>query len=164
MCSRYLFGIIQNIIRNFSTLHTSMGLWLFVICGELLVIYNRKIMQDLLKANQSSTPVTTNNEIKTNVTWSILSQFKILHDVHRQLFYDYRFILMANVCCNVIFILTCSFYFIEYLDSTWVGIFWEIAVVIEFIFRFWLVCHTEDRIRTSVSGILQECITTIPYV
>lgn len=128
-----------------------MALWLFVFCGQLLVIYNRKIAQNLLDnilPRQKVISKENNKEIAA--VWSILSEFKLLCDVRCRLFYDYRFILMGNVLLNVNFILSCSYYFIEFLDTGWVGIFWEVAGFIEFTFRLWLICHTADRIRSSV--------------
>jgi len=148
-----LFGTIQNIIRLICTLFNSMALWLFVICGQLLVIYNRKIAQNLMDILPRQKVIRKESK-EIIAIWSILSEFKLLFDVRGRLFHDYRFILMGNVLLNVNLILSCSYYFIEFLDTAWVGIFWEVSVVIEFISRFWLICHTADRIRSSVSRII----------
>lgn len=139
----------QNVIRLFCTLFSSMAVWLFVIFGQLFIIYNKKIAKYLLKIAISN----SNQDEKeiSRAAWAVLSQFNLLIEVHRRHFYDYRFILIGNILINFILILSCSFTFIKYLKFTWAGIFWEITAIVEFTLRFWLVCHTEDRIRSSVS-------------
>lgn len=150
--------MIQNSIRLFCTIYNSMAMWLFVICGRLLVIYHRKITHDLIGI--LSKPRTIN--IDNNETiWSTLNQFRVLREVHLKLFYDYRFILIGNVLLNLILIHSCSYYLIEFLDLTWVGVFWEVSVVIEFTFRFWLICHTADHIHSSVSRHLLFWLLTM---
>lgn len=98
-----------------------------------------------------------------NPIWSILSQFKVLWEIRRKLFFDYRFILMGNVLLSVLFIFSCSYFLIEFLGRTSVGIFCEVIVIVEFVFRFWLICHTADRIHSSVSIIMQDLFNMYIY-
>lgn len=144
--------MIHNIIRMICSIFNSNAISLFVICGQLLVIYNKTIAQNLSEiVSNPSTNFNCNNAI-----WSILSQFKVLREVRRKLFYDYQFILIGNVFLSVLLIFSCSYYFIEFLGLTSVGIFCEVTVITQYIFRVWLICHTADRIHSSVSIIMRE--------
>jgi hypothetical protein len=83
-----------------------------------------------------------------------LGHFRILGEAKRQLFRDFRSMLMMNCCLSVVNIVTCSYFsinrFFVSIHNYWVVVVWDMSDTLEFTFRLWLICHTADRIRSSV--------------
>jgi len=143
-------NLIQNTIRKFNTLFTLVAVWLFYISGLLFVIYHKEMVKDLNRLASLRVHQKSNKDL-----WIVLNHFRILRRARQQLFYDFRFMVMMNCCLSVVNILTCSYYTIDYFNSSfWYVLWWDLSDVLEFIFRFWLICQTSDHIRSSVCIIL----------
>ncbi len=145
------FYLLELVILNFTTMFTLMALFLFVLCGHLFVIFHKKTVEELkLLLNSKWVNYRSSDEL----IWSLLSHFRILCEAKRQLFYDFRPMLMMNCCLSVINILTCAYYSIYcpffYIQLLGAIVVWDICDTLEFIFRLWLICHTVDQIRASV--------------
>lgn len=142
------FYLLELAILKFTTMFTA--LFLFVLCGQLFIIFHKKTVEELkLLLNSKWVNYRSSDEL----IWSLLSHFRILREAKRQLFYDFRPMLMINCCLSVINILTCAYYSIDlffFTSNYWVIVMWDICDTLEFIFRLWLICHTVDHIRASV--------------
>ena len=146
------FYLLEMIVLKFSTMYTLMALFLFVLCGQLFVIYHLKIIEDLRLLLNSKVIHHDSERSSDELIWSLLSHLRILCEAKRQLFRDFRPILMMNYCLSVVNILTCSYYSINHFFTSnyWVVVMWDICDTLEFIFRLWVLCHTADQIRSSV--------------
>lgn len=148
--------IVEIVILKFTTLFTLMALFLFVFCGQLLVVYHKKIVEKL-KIMISKEIIHRNPEdySSSDEIWSILSHFRILCEAKRQLFRDFRSMLTMNCCLSVVNLVTCSYFainrFFMSIQNYWLVVVWDMSDTLEFTFRLWLICHTADRIRSSVS-------------
>lgn len=145
----WLSLVIENAIRKFCTMFTLWSVWLFFFCGQLFVVYHNKIAKELEKL-VSIHGIQDNVRAKEKI-WSLLNHFRTICHAKRQLFSSFQFMLMVNLCLSVVNILTCLYYTIENISLIrWFGTLWDFSDSLEFTFRLWLICHTADRIRSSV--------------
>jgi len=159
--------IIEIVILKFTTLFTLMALFLFVFCGQLLVVYHRKIMEKLkIMISKEMIDQNLEDNYSSDELWSILSHFRILCEAKRQLFRDFRSMLLMNCCLSVVNLVTCSYFainrFFMSIQNYWLVVVWDISDALEFTFRLWLICHTADRIRSSVR-VFMSCIISLIF-
>lgn len=149
------FYLLEFVILKFTTMFTLIALLLFILCGQLLIVYHRKIAEELTQLiskeiNQNSEDYYFDDEL-----WSILSHFQILCEAKKQLFRNFRSMLMMNCCLSVVNVVTCSYFAINhiFISLFWIVVMWDISDIVEFTFRLWLVGHITDQIRSSVSHL-----------
>jgi hypothetical protein len=99
-----------------------------------------------------NTKGTIQNEITTQRTFDILRSLKQLYLAADLLYRHFSTILMLDCFMAFIKMFTSAYYVIEFIQSgnSMVVIFWDASDVIDSFIRFWLICHTSDRIRESV--------------
>ena len=143
------FYITGAVLLKFTTMFTLMALFLFVLCGQLLIVYHKTIVNELGLLLYSKR---VQLEHHSEDIWFLLSQFRIVCVAKRQLFHDFRSMLMMNCFLSVVNIITCSYYVINnfFTTNNWAVVTWDICDTLEFIFRLWLICHTTDEIRSTV--------------
>jgi hypothetical protein len=84
---------------------------------------------------------------KSNYKWT--KQLYLAADLlHRH----FSTILMLNCFMAFITMFIYAYYVIEFIQSglSMIVVFWDSSDVIESFVRFWLICHTSDRIREAV--------------
>ena len=159
--------LIEIIIWKLNTSFALMAVWLFALCGHLLVLYHKKMTEEL-KELAKSKRIYNRERVDNDELWSFLSHFESLCEAKRQLFQDFRSMLIMNCCLSATNILACSYFTISLFSSTtYLMVTWDISDILEFTFRLWLICHTADRIRSSVSVSLYIYIyiyLTIGYI
>ncbi len=148
-----MMDAVQNSIRIACQVFTLAALLLFVICGEVLVVYHRSITKHLEDYNG---PIRPNKE----QLWRIVSLFRPLIEVRHRLYQDFRFILLANICLSLVTILSSTYYILHHILwqlrsqerhlSRYLVTLWDGGDIIESFTRLWLICHINDRIHSSV--------------
>jgi hypothetical protein len=127
--------------------------WIFIICGQLYLFYDKKLM-DKLNVFHFVAKNTTGiqSRIITQRTFDILRSLKQLYLAADLLYRHFSTILMLDCFMAFIKMFTSAYYVIEFIQSgnSMVVIFWDASDVIDSFIRFWLICHTSDRIRESV--------------
>lgn len=147
--------VVSNAIRLTNTLFTLMAIWLFVFCSQVLMVYQEKMACRLQEAVAAS---------REEIVWEILTDCRILVKVKCRLLRDFRYMLTANCCLSVMVMLTSTYFFIDSIRTQmWPLVVWGSFSSVEFCLRFWLICHTTDRVRLSVSrkGIFPSVIYCI---
>ena len=131
---------------------TLTALLLFVLCGQLLIAYHQRTVKELehcCKMIERQRPNQTMEEV-----WLILSQFRSLIEVRRHLYKDFRFILLANICLSFVTIFSCAYYALYFMWSPHKNKYflhmWNTFDIAESLIRFWLICHINDCIHSSV--------------
>ena len=157
----------QNLIRLTCSIFSRFAVWLFILCGRLLVMQNRaimeKVMTNKIKLNNSVSS-STMGVMKNDEIWSILSGFQLLLGANRTLHRQFRTILLANCILSVVIFLTSSYYVILYcpmglkfLPAT----IWDASDILESAIRLWFVCDTADLIRSSVKSAIDFALLHI---
>lgn len=143
--------LIEIVIWKLSTAFALLVVWLFILCGHIFVVYHEKMVENLSLMRVRDREHYYNDEL-----WSLLSHFAILCEAKRHLFHDFRSMLIMNCCLSTTNILACSYYAITlyFSGTSLLMVGWDISDTLEFTFRLWLICHTADRIRSSVSVLL----------
>ena len=101
-------------------------------------------------------PTDIQNEIINQRTFAILQTLKQLYLAEDLLHRHFSTILMLYCFMAFITMLTSAYYVIEFIQSgqSMVVVCWDSSDVIDSFIRFWLICHTSDRIREAVIIIL----------
>lgn len=132
-----------NGLRILCQFFAVVALFLYALCGQLLYLYNRDITGRLEQL--------VSDGMFDNRCLSLLRQYRPLLTARRQLYNDFRFPLLAGCCLNLVTVLTSSYFLVEYyLSPHKVVMLWDLSDFLLASFRFWLACHTADRIRSSV--------------
>lgn len=152
--------VIQNTIMYFRIWFTALPIWLFVICGQLLVLYYDRIIFNLKSLLDSSMVNNTNTKkidslIVVQQALEILEPLKRLSSaidlLHRRL----SNMLLVNCFHSTIFMLSCSYFFIEYsVKKLIMATCWTSFLVIEHFFLFCLVCYAADGLQGAVSIVV----------
>ncbi len=147
--------LIEIVIWKLNTSFALMAVWLFALCGHLLVLYHKQMAEEL-KGLANSNRIRNRERVDNDELWSFLSHFESLCEAKRQLFKDFRSMLIMNCCLSATNILACSYFSINLILSStaYLMVTWDISDILEFTFRLWLICHTADIIRSSVSVLL----------
>jgi len=132
---------------------TLAALLLFVFCGQILIAYHRRAVKEL-GHNSMMIECQRPNQVMVEDVWLVLSQFRSLIKVHRHLCKDFRFILLANVCLSFVTIFGAAYYVLYFMWSPHtnknLSTMWDIFDIAEALIRFWLICHINDCIHSSV--------------
>lgn len=81
------FYITEAVLLKFTTMFTLMALFLFVPCVHLLIVYHKKILDELRTILDSK--IVQLLEHRSEVIWLLLSQYRIVCAAKRQLFNDF---------------------------------------------------------------------------
>jgi len=142
--------LVEIVLWKLNTAFALMAVWLFVLCGHLLVIYHKKMAHEL-KELANSIRIRDRDRYDNDELWCLLSHFRTLCQAKRRLFKDFRSMLIMNCCLSCASILACSYYSISLFSSnSSMMLIWNISDTLEFIFRLWLICLIADKIRSSV--------------
>ena len=142
------FATIQNLIRIFGNQwFTVLPVWIFAVCGELIVFYLNKIAFNLKAIAQMKIA-----SVSKETTFEILRSMKQIYYASNLLHHRFSTTLITNCLLSFIVMLTSSYNVIEYISDKYVVIpCWDGMDVLDSFTRFWLVCHTADRIRGAVN-------------
>ncbi|EFX89765.1 hypothetical protein DAPPUDRAFT_346895 [Daphnia pulex] len=157
----YWLDVLQNSIRILSNhCFTVFPVWIFIICSQLHIFYTRKLIANSKLLNfvvrNATVPISQTDVAQR--TFSNLRSLKQLYLAADLLHRQFSTILMVNCFLAFITMLTSSYYVIEFSQLGYVVIVcWEASHVVDSFVRFWLICHTSDRIRESTT----ECISVL---
>ena len=126
---------------------TVLPVWIFAICGELIVFYFNKIAFNLNAIVQMKS-----ESASKETTFKILRSLKQIYYASDLLHHRFSTALITNCLLSFIVMLTSSYNVIEYIRDKYIVVpCWDGMDVLDSFIRFWLVCHTADRIRGAVS-------------
>ena len=127
-----------------------LPVWIFAICGELVVFYFNTIVFHLKLIALSKNMAQMEGSVRKQ-TFEILSSLKQIYYASDLLHHRFSTMLMANCFFSLIVMLTSSYYVIEYKDKTILIPCWDGLDVLDSFIRFCLVCHASDRMREAVN-------------
>ncbi|EFX89767.1 hypothetical protein DAPPUDRAFT_310195 [Daphnia pulex] len=157
----YWLDVFQKVIRVFANqCFTMIPVWIFIICSQLHTFYTRKLIAKLklLCVVVRNTGVISSRTAVAQRTFSNLRSLKQLYLASDLLHRHFSTILMANCFQTFITMLTSSYYVIEsFRKGYWVYFCLDGSDVLDAFVRFWLICHTSDRIRETIT----ECIDVL---
>lgn len=147
---------IQNFIRLAANHWFSVvPVLIYCICGQLHVFYLQKMAVRLNLLTIVSRNTRTVNRIVSLRSFTILGSLKQLYLAADLLHRRFNIMLMVNSCSTVITMFSSSYYSIEFLrQGNMVMLCRDSSDMIASFIRFWLMCHTADRIRETVSTFL----------
>lgn len=146
----------QNNFRMFRHCVTIAPVWIFAACGQLLVIYTEDIITNL----KLLTTVTMKGSYQdlAQQTFAVLRPLKQIYSATYWVQRYFSTMLLANCYLVVNFMLTSSYYVIEYIGRRLILVAcWDACFVIEGFIRFWFICHVADRMRQTVSCMILFC-------
>ena len=148
------FAIIQNLIRIFANQwFTVLPVWIFAIYGELIVFYFNKLASNLKVSALSKNMAQMEGKSVSKETVEMLRSMKQIYYASDLLHHRFSTMLIMNCFLSFIVMLTHSFYFIEYIRNKYIVIpCWDGMKVLDSFIRFWLACHTADRMRGAVNN------------
>ncbi len=152
---------IQNIFRSIThKWFVVLPIWIYVICGELVVFYFHRITCQLKLLNMAVRNLRTNQKLFLNMqTFIVLRPLKELYLATDLLHRRLSRMLLANCCMSFVIMLTSSYYVIEYIREKYFMVAcWDGFDVFDSFLRYFLICHTTDRIREAVT---KQCDHTI---
>lgn len=146
---------IQNTIRiTANQWFTVLPVWLYAILGELLIVYftsiarNLQLLHTLMPKFQSQTVA---KQISI-----VLRPLKPLYLAINLLTCYLNSVLMINCFLSFILMLICSYSaIIHFEDGEVRAACWDALDVVDSFVRYWLVCHTADRMGKAVSVVAQ---------
>ncbi|KAI9557572.1 hypothetical protein GHT06_017400 [Daphnia sinensis] len=150
-------AVIQNYIRLVASHWFSVvPVWIYYICGQLHVFYVQKMVVRLNLLNELSRNTKTVHRIGSTRPFTTLRSLKQLYSAAELLHHRFSTMLMINSCSALINMFSASYYSIESLrQGDMVMLFRDSSDMIAFfVIRFWLMCHTADRIRETAA----QCI------
>ena len=119
---------------------------IFALCGELLVVFYRKVVQDL---NALMLPSTI--QIDKERLFDILNGLEPLSRGTLLLHQRFYLIIITSLCLTISNKFTYSYYLIDnWGKNRIIGVFWEVICLFHSVINLWIICHTTDRIRVSV--------------
>ena len=130
-----------------------ISVWIFIICGQLCIFYTRELIANLKLLNfvVRNTSGVPNRIVAQQRTFAHLGSLKKLYEAADLLHHHFSTILAVNCFLTFVTMLTSSYYAIEFIQRGYVVIVcWEGSDVLDAFIRFWLICHTSDRIRETV--------------
>lgn len=147
---------IQNYIRLVASHWFSIvPVWIYYICGQLHVFYVQKMVARLNLLNELSRNTTIVHGIVSPRSFTILRSLTQLYSAAELLHHRFSTMLMINSCSTLISMFSASYYSIEsLLQGDMIMLFRDSSDMIASFIRFWLMCHTADRIRETVSTFL----------
>ena len=149
------FAIIQNLIRIFANQwFTVLPVWIFAIYGELIVFYFNKLASNLKVSALSKNMAQMEGDSVRKDTFEMLRSMKQIYYASDLLHHRFSTMLITNCFLSFIVMLISTFYVIEYVvDKIYIGVpWWDGMDVLDSFLRFWLVCHTADRMRGAVNN------------
>lgn len=149
-----LADAIQNSIRIFGNQwFTALPIWIFTICGQLLVVYFEQLGTHLKEITKQERQ-TSENQFGPQQTFVILRSLEQLYSATAFLHRRFQLMLVTNCCLNFVILLTSTYYAIDVIVSGLVIVrFWDAADVLDSFVRFLSICHISDQIRTAVSQV-----------
>ncbi len=130
---------------------TAIPVWVFLICSQLYIFYTRKLIANLKLLYFVVRNATVPSQTVAQRTFAHLRSLKQLYLAADLLHRHFSTILVVNCFLTFITMLTSSYYVIEFIQRGYVVIVcWEVSTVLDSFVRFWLICHTSDRIRETV--------------
>ncbi len=139
-----------NIVRELITIQSLSfalsAIWLYVLCARMIVIYHLNIADQLKQLHVVGRHFSLDEILLAVKTFKYLSHATYL--LHRH----FGLILLIN-CCYLVVNLIQILYYITRFGSLMTTILtvWDCFTLFEVISRLFLICHTADSIRTSVS-------------
>jgi hypothetical protein len=130
-----------------------ISVWIFIICGQLCIFYTRELIANLKLLNfvVRNTSGVPNRIVAQQRTFAHLGSLKKLYEAADLLHHHFSTILAVNCFLTVVTMLTSSYYVIEFFKSgRLIPLCWDASDVLDSFVRFWLICHTSDRIRETV--------------
>lgn len=142
---------IQNSIRIFgSQWVTGLPIWIFAICGQLLVVYFERLESDLKNLTQLKAKYIRSRCVLQQALVILRLLEKLYHAtslLHRRL----RFMLIINCCLSFIVWILSTYYAINFwMEGLILVGFWDFSRVLDSFVRFFAMCYTSDQIRTAV--------------
>ncbi|KAK4016644.1 hypothetical protein OUZ56_031606 [Daphnia magna] len=129
--------------------------WIYYICGQLHVFYVQKMVVRLNLLNELSRNTTTVHRIVSPRSFTILRSLTQLYSAAELLHHRFSTMLMINSCSTLISMFSASYYLIEsFRQGDMIMLCRDSSDMITSFIRFWLMCHTADRIREAAA----ECI------
>ena len=145
------FATVQSLIRILADQWFAvLPVWIFAICGELVVFYFNTIVFHLKLIALSKSMAQMEGSVRKQ-TFEILSSLKQIYYASDLLHHRFSTMLMANCFFSLIVMLTSSYYVIEYKDKTILIPCWDGLDFLDSFIRFCLVCHASDRMREAVN-------------
>ncbi|XP_045031459.1 uncharacterized protein LOC116924617 isoform X2 [Daphnia magna] len=147
---------IQSYIKLFANHWFSVvPVWIYYICGQLHVFYVQKMVVRLNLLNELSRNTTTVHRIVSPRSFTILRSLTQLYSAAELLHHRFSTMLMINSCSTLISMFSASYYLIEsFRQGDMIMLCRDSSDMITSFIRFWLMCHTADRIREAAA----ECI------
>lgn len=144
---------IQSYIKLFANHWFSVvPVWIYYICGQLHVFYVQKMVVRLNLLNELSRNTTTVHRIVSPRSFTILRSLTQLYSAAELLHHRFSTMLMINSCSTLISMFSASYYLIEsFRQGDMIMLCRDSSDMITSFIRFWLMCHTADRIREAVS-------------
>lgn len=146
----------QTIVVTQNRLIPSAFAFMFYFGGELLMVYYERIFKTM-KFLQNSDEMGRGRPLQDNTFKRIIHLIKtcsILNEASRFYMMGMKSLLMVNCCFVFVNTFINIFYIVHRLEDGWDGCFdiagLHIANMIETSGRFFLLCHTSDRIKLAV--------------
>ena len=130
-----------------------LPIWIFAIYGELVVFYFNKIAFNLKVIALSNNMAQMEGESVSKETFEMLRSMKQIYYASDFLYHRFSTMLITNCFLSFSVMLTSSFYVIEFIRDKYIVIpCWDGIKVLDSFIRFWLACHTADRMRGAVNN------------
>ena len=124
-----------------------LPVWIFAVCGELIVFYLNKIAFNLKAIAQMKIA-----SVRKESTFEILRSMKQIYYASNLLHHRFSTTLITNGLLSFIVMLISAYNVIEYIGDKYIVVpCWDGMDVLDSFTRFLLVCHTVDRIRGAVN-------------
>lgn len=134
--------VCQNLIAIVTQLYPVAALWIFALCGRILVQYQRVVSAQLLQQGDRYGP-------------SLLRRHRQLCQSADQLVHQFRWILFANTCFSSLTLFNSSYFVVEFIhDHYLIAALRQVNNFIKALFRLWLMCNTTDHIRKMVRSFI----------
>ncbi len=146
--------VIQSILRAIThKWYVALPVWIYVICGELVIFYFKRITCQLKLLYTTTRNITANHQ-KLFIHVEIFGLLRHLKELnlatdllHRRL----SSMLLGNCCMSFVIMLTSSYYAIEYIkEKYYIGACWDGFDVFDSFLRYFIICDTTDRMREAV--------------
>lgn len=148
----YWLETVQNLIGILSLWITATPVWIFASCCQLLVIYFKGLATELESLIENNIEKTNGGQNLGYRTIEALQPLKQLYLATKVLHQRFSAMLMANCYITSLFILTSTYYVIDYIRASKVLVTcWDASFVVDSFIRFWVICHGADRVRDAVS-------------
>lgn len=143
----------QNLLMCFQSLiiltqslnYTLSAAWIYTLCAKTIVIYYLRIVDELQRLVRKDCDYCLDKEMV-----KCLNMFKHLSQATRFLHNRLQLILLINCYCLVANLIYLMYFVTRFY--VWGSFIIDCFSLVEGICRFFLICHSADSIRNSVSS------------